>query len=92
MMQAVLGERWWNNKKRQLQEGRQQNDEVDSMAETKRLESMRQMRIRRHMGACKFYCWPCGRGAYDNIFPRATVPDLDLKEKEPDRLQKVRKD
>lgn len=94
MMQAVLGERWWKRKKRQLQDEtdeRRRNDEADRMAETKRLEAMRQMRIRRHMGTRKYYCWPYGRVTYDNMFPRAAVHDLDSKEKEAERLRKVRK-
>lgn len=93
MMQAVLGEKWWVKKKRKLQdnlEAKRRHEEEDRTAEAKRLEAMRQRRIKRKMGACKYHCWPCGRVAYDKMFPKADVPVVDPEWEEAERLRKVR--
>lgn len=59
------------------------------MADSNRLEAMRQRRIKRKMGACKYFCWPCGRAEYDKMFPRANVVVVDPAVEEEERLRKV---
>ena len=93
-MQAVLGERWWKRKKRQIQDevdNKRRLEEKDRTAEANRLEAMRQRRIRRKMGKYKYYLWPCGRGAYDEMFPKPKLRVVDPEQEEAERLQKVRK-
>lgn len=92
MKQAVLGERWWIRKKRKLQddlEVKRRHEEEDRLADANRLEVMRQRRIKRKMGPCKYHCWPCGRTEYDNMFPRATVEVFDPEAAKAERLRKV---
>lgn len=92
MKQAVLGEKWWIHKKRKLQddlEARRRHEEEDRLADASRLEAMRQRRIKRKMGPCKYHCWPCGRAGYDKMFPRATVEVFDPDAAEAERLRKV---
>lgn len=92
MMQAVWGESWWGRKKRKLQddlEERRRHEEQDRLADSNRLEAMRQRRIKRKMGACKYFCWPCGRAEYDKMFPRANVVVVDPAVEEAERLRKV---
>lgn len=92
MMQAVWGEKWWGRKKRKLQdnlEERRRNEEADRLADSNRLENMRQRRIKRKMGACKYYCWPCGRAEYDKMFPRANIVVADPEAEEAERQRKV---
>lgn len=50
---------------------------------------MRQRRIKRKMGACKYHCWPCGRAPHEKMFPRAEVHIVDLEEEEAERLRQV---
>lgn len=91
-MQAVWGEKWWGRKKRKLQdnlEEKRRHEENDRMAESNRLEAMRQRRIKRKMGAFKYFCWPCGRAEYDKMFPRANVSVVDPELEEAERLRKV---
>lgn len=91
-MQAVWGERWWRRKKHQLQnilEVRRKREEDDRMAESWRLEAMRQRRIKRKMGACKYHCWPCAREAYDEMFPRPNVHVVDPEQEKAERLRQV---
>lgn len=91
-MQAVLGEAWWSKKKRKLQddlEKKRRHEEEDRMADVNRLEAMRQRRIKRKMGACKYHCWPCGRSSYDKMFPKAYDPPVDPEAEEAERLRKV---
>eukprot|EP00752_Nemacystus_decipiens_P006883 g6184.t1 len=95
MMQAVWGEKWWGRKKRKLQdnlEERRRNEEMDRLADTNRLENMRQRRIKRKMGACKYYCWPCGRAEYDKMFPRANIVVADPEADEAERQRKIAED
>lgn len=92
MTQAVWGEKWWGRKKRKLQdnlEERRRNEENDRLADTNRLENMRQRRIKRKMGACKYYCWPCGRTEYDKMFPKANIVVADPEAEEAERQRKV---
>lgn len=92
MIQAVWGEVWWGRKKRKLQdnlEEKRRNEEIDRLADSNRLEAMRQRRIKRKMGACKYFCWPCGRAEYDKMFPRANVIVVDPAKEEEERLRKV---
>lgn len=92
MMQAVWGEKWWGRKKRKLQdnlEERRRNEEKDRLADSNRLENMRQRRIKRKMGACKYFCWPCGRAEYDKMFPRANIAVADPEAEEAERQRKV---
>ncbi|CBJ33427.1 conserved unknown protein [Ectocarpus siliculosus] len=92
MMQAVWGEAWWGRKKRNFQdrlELRRKHEEEDRLADANRLEAMRQRRIKRKMGACKYFCWPCGRAEYDKMFPRANVVVADPAADEAERLRKV---
>lgn len=92
MMQAVWGERWWGRKKRKLQdnlEEKRRNEEIDRLADSNRLENMRQRRIKRKMGACKYYCWPCGRAEYEKMFPRANIVVADPEAEEAERQRKV---
>lgn len=91
-MQAVWGEAWWGRKKRTFQdrlELRRKHEEEDRLADANRLEAMRQRRIKRKMGACKYFCWPCGRAEYDKMFPRANVVLADPAADEAERLRKV---
>lgn len=91
-MQAVWGEKWWGRKKRKLQddlEQKRKNEEMDRLADSNRLENMRQRRIKRKMGACKYYCWPCGRAEYDKMFPRANIAVADPEAEEAERQRKV---
>ncbi|CAM9405931.1 unnamed protein product [Pylaiella littoralis] len=95
MMQAVWGEAWWGRKKRKLQdnlEEKRRNEENDRLADSRRLEAMRQRRIKRKMGACKYSCWPCGRAEYDKMFPRANVTVVDPAMEEEERLRKQAED
>lgn len=92
MIQAVWGEKWWKRRKRRLQdklEARRRHEEEDRMADSRRVEAMRQRRIKRKMGACKYHCWPCGRAAYDKMFPRAEVHVVDPEEEEAEKLRQV---
>lgn len=92
MMQAVWGEKWWLRKKRKLQdrlEARRHQEKKDRMAEATRLDAMRQRRIKRKMGACKYHCWPCGLAKYEKMFPRVEVPVIDPEEVEAERLRQV---
>lgn len=91
-MQAVWGERWWMRRKRRLQnnlETRRRHEEEDRLADAKRIEGMRQRRIKRKMGACKYYFWPCGRAPYEKMFPRAEVHVVDPEAIEAERLRQV---
>lgn len=91
-MQAVWGEAWWGRKKRKLQDNldeKRRNEEIDRLADSNRLEAMRQRRIKRKMGACKYFCWPCGRAEYEKMFPRANVTVVDPAMEEEERLRKV---
>lgn len=93
MIQSVWGEKWWLRKKRYLQdnlEARRLHEEQDKMADARRLEAMRQRRIKRKMGACKYHCWPCGRTAYDKMFTIAEVHVVDPEQEEAERLRQVR--
>ncbi|CAM9433424.1 unnamed protein product [Ectocarpus fasciculatus] len=95
MMQAVWGEAWWGRKKRKFQdrlELRRKHEEEDRLADANRLEAMRQRRIKRKMGACKYFCWPCGRAEYDKMFPRANVVVADPAAEEAERLRKQAED
>lgn len=92
MMQAVWGEKWWGRKKRKLQdnlEERRRHEENDRLADSNRLENMRQRRIKRKMGACKYHCWPCGRAEFDKMFPRANIVVVDPAAEEAERQRKV---
>lgn len=60
------------------------------MADTNRMEAMRQRRIKRKMGACKYFCCPCGRSEYDKMFPRQQISVVDPAEEEAKRLREVR--
>ncbi|CAM9895582.1 unnamed protein product [Scytosiphon promiscuus] len=95
MMQAVWGESWWGRKKRKLQdnlEERRKHEEEDRLADSNRMEAMRQRRIKRKMGACKYFCWPCGRAEYDKMFPRANIVVVDPAVEEAERLRKLAED
>ena len=92
-MQAVWGETWWRKKKRRIQndlEDKRRREYEDRMADSTRLEAMRQRRIKRKMGACAYHCWPCGRAEYDKMFPKPQVPVIDPAMEEAERLRKVR--
>ncbi|CAM9181623.1 unnamed protein product [Discosporangium mesarthrocarpum] len=89
MMQAVWGETWWRKRKRLIQsnlEVRRKQEEEDRMADIKRVERMRQRRVRRKMGVLYYYCCPCGRGPYEKMFPKderkTEDPDDDDKWRE----------
>lgn len=92
MMQAVWGEKWWLRKKRKLQdnlESKRRHEEQDRLAESNRLESMRQRRLKRKMGALKYHCWPCARAQYDKLFPRPEILVADPEAEEAERLRQV---
>ncbi|CAN0351765.1 unnamed protein product, partial [Laminaria digitata] len=91
MMQAVWGEAWWRRRKRKIQddlEDKRRREHEERMADSTRLEAMRQRRIKRKMGACAYHCWPCGRAEYDKMFPKSTIPVIDPALEEAERLRK----
>jgi hypothetical protein len=51
-------------------EKRRAVEAFDASAGERRKERMRQRRIRRKVGACRYYCCPWSLDAYDVLFPK----------------------
>lgn len=101
MQQAVWGEDWWADRKRAIQDTREENRKIEeekAQAEPRRIEKMRQRRIKKKMGYFRYHLWPCGREEFEKMYPKEVVIDkkkieeeLAAKKKEEQNIENAKK-
>jgi len=70
-----MGERWWDKKKRQLQDMKNlkaKRKKEKEMEEDAKFERLRQRKVRKKMGMIKYYVCPWNRKMYDKMYPKRT--------------------
>lgn len=95
MITYILGENWWNRKKRKLQDIKDEKKRVDKLAkekEERKVERARQRKIKKKMGLIAYLCCPCLRAKYDDrADERAYEAALDARRKRKEEILRKRR-
>lgn len=84
MISGLLGQTWWDRKKRRVQDEKDEADrqwkkeEAKKAAKAKRKETRH---IRKKMGLIRFYCCPCLRYMYDDTKDKLTEEERAERER-----------
>lgn len=83
MMEKIGGPKWWEKKKRWLQDEKDQKRalaEYHKRKETRRLKRLQKRKVRRKMGFVRYFCCFCERRKYEVLFPIEIDDEEESKE------------
>lgn len=95
MITFIIGESWWNRKKRKLQDVKDEQKRKDKLAKEKdarKVERARQRKIKKKMGVLGYMCCPCLRSRYDDRSDEdAYEAALDARRKRKEEILRKRR-
>ena len=84
MIMNLLGQTWWDKKKRKVQEEKDEAERLWKKEQAKKLAKQKRKEtrhIRKKMGLIRFYCCPCLRYLYDDTKERLTDEERAERER-----------
>jgi hypothetical protein len=95
MTSFIIGEGWWNNKKRKLQDIKDEIKRKNKLLKEKderKVERARNRKVKKKMGIILYLCCPCLRGRYDDrANESAYEAALDARRKRKEEILRQRR-
>ena len=95
MTTFIIGESWWNKKKRQLQDIKDEKKRKDKWLkekEARKVERARKRKTKKKMGLIMYFCCPCLRSRYDDRSDEiAYAAALDARKKRKEEILRKRR-